>query len=151
MIKKVLPWLVFILFAALLIVGFLAKDKLNNFTSELVKQQASPQINSIGEVLIDSLYNYSANAKAYEFTFLEFGAKGCLACKRMEKVMDKTRSKYPNKVNVAFYNVLQPQGQDLMKMYGIAAIPTQILLDKNGQEFFRHTGFISFEELSSNF
>ena len=34
-----------------------------------------------------------------------------------------------------------------MKYYGIAAIPTQVLLNKEGKEFFRHTGFYSTEEL----
>ena len=151
MIKKVLPWFVLVLLVALLIVGYSMKDSMNNYTSELMKQQASPEIISSGEALVDSLYNYPDNGQPYKITFLEFGAKGCSACKRMEKIMEQTRSAYSSKVNVVFYNVLKPEGQNLMKMYGIAAIPTQILLDKQGKEFFRHTGFISFDELSPNF
>lgn len=151
MIKKVLPWFVFVMLVALLIVGYSIKDRMNNYTSELMKQQASPEITSLGEALVDSLYNYSENGQFYKITFLEFGAKGCSACKRMEKVMDETRSAYPKEVNVVFYNVLKPEGQNLMKIYGIVAIPTQIILDKNSKEIFRHTGFISFEELSPNF
>jgi thioredoxin 1 len=38
-----------------------------------------------------------------------------------------------------------------MKYYGIAAIPTQVLLDKTGKEFFRHTGYLSTKELISHF
>ena len=87
MIKKVLPWLVFVLLMALLIVGYFMKDRMNNFTSKLMRQQASPEVAASGEALIDSLYNYSRNGQAYEITFLEFGAKGCSACKRMEKVI----------------------------------------------------------------
>lgn len=151
MIKKVLPWFVFVLFAALLIIAYALKDKMNNYTAELIKQQASPEIISSGEALIDSLYNYSENGLDYSFTFLEFGAKGCTACKRMEKVMEQIRSEYPNRVNVVFNNVLKADQQNLMKMYGIATIPTQILLDKNGKEIFRHTGYISSPELSLHF
>jgi len=151
MIKKVLPWFVFVMFVALLIVGYSMKDRMNNYASELMKQQASPEINSSGEALVDSLYNYSENGQSYKITFLEFGAKGCSACKRMEKVMDETRAAFPRKINVVFYNVLKPEGQNLMKMYGVAAIPTQIILDKNGKGIFRHIGFVSFEELSQNF
>ena len=114
------------------------KDKMNNYTAELIKKQASPEIISSGEALIDSLYNYSKNGRSYEITFLEFGAKGCSACKRMEKVLEEIRLEYPNRVNVVFNNVLKADQQNLMKMYGIATIPTQILLDKNGKEIFRH-------------
>lgn len=34
-----------------------------------------------------------------------------------------------------------------MKYFGVAAIPTQVLLDKEGKEFFRHSGYYSTEEL----
>ena len=81
-------------------------------------------------------------------TFLEFGAKGCSACKRMETVMSEIRAKYPNRVNVVFLNVMLPENQRLMKYFGVAAIPTQVLLNKEGREFFRHTGYYSTEELN---
>ena len=146
MIKKILPWILFILFFVLLIIGFIFKKSFNNYLSELMKNQASPELTHSGNALIDSLYNYSENGLNYELTFLEFGATGCSACKRMESVMEEINTKYPQ-VNVVFLNVLKPQNQNLMKLYGIAAIPTQILLDKNGKEFFRHIGFYSAEEL----
>lgn len=83
----------------------------------------------------------------YEITFLEFGSTGCSACKRMESVMDEIKEKYPDRVNVIFYNVTYRQNQDFMKYFGVAAIPTQILLDKNGEEFFRHTGYYETKKL----
>ena len=49
--------------------------------------------------------------------------------------------------NVVFPNILKPENQNLTKLFGIADIPTQVLLDKNGKEFFRHTGFYSTEDL----
>lgn len=48
-------------------------------------------------------------------------------------------------------NVLKPENQDLMKYYGVATIPTQILLDQTGQEFFRHSGYYSTEDLEKQF
>jgi len=68
----------------------------------------------------------------------------------MESVMTEIRTKYPQTVNVVFLNILKPENQDLMKYFGVAAIPTQVLLDKEGKEFFRHSGYISTEELSKN-
>lgn len=147
MLKKILPWIVFILLFALLIVGFSMKDSMNKYLSELMKNQASSEITHSGKAFIDSLYNYSANGSKYEITLLEFGATGCSACKRMESVMEEIHSKPLNRVNVVFLNILLPESQNLMKLYGIAAIPTQVFLNKEGKEFFRHTGYISTVEL----
>jgi len=37
------------------------KDKMNNYLSEMMKQQASPEMTDLGEAMVDSLYNYSKN------------------------------------------------------------------------------------------
>ncbi len=151
MIKKVLPWLLIVPLSIVLIIGYAMKDNMNDYVSELIQQQASSEITDSGKALVDSLYNYAVSDASFEFTLLEFGAKSCSACQRMEKVLDEVRVNYPDRVNVEFYNILKTESQNLMKMYGIAAIPTQIILDKNGHELFRHTGYISFEEVSTQF
>lgn len=112
--------------------------------------QASSEITNSGSAYVDSTYNYSRNRQRYQFTFLEFGAN-CPACKRIESVMEEIRTKYTQEVNVVFLNVLKPENQILMKYFGIASIPTQILLDNNGIEFFSHSGYYSAEELTKNF
>lgn len=151
MLKKIIPWVVVGIFAAVFVVAFALKDTMNSTVSELMKQQASPEITSSGEALVDSLYNYTKNVGVYEITFLEFGSTGCAACKRMESVMEEIRNKYPNQVNVVFLNILKPESQLLMKYYGIAVIPTQVLLDKGGKEFFRHSGYIDTGDLEKEF
>lgn len=35
--------------------------------------------------------------------------------------------------------------------FKIEQIPTQVLLDKSGKEYFRHVGYLSMEELEKNF
>ena len=149
MVKKTLPWIVVGVLAAVFVTAFALKDSMNNAISEMMKQQVSPETTDAGQTIIDSLYNYGTNGSSFEVTFLEFGSKGCSACARMEGVMDEIREKYPDHVNVVFVNVLKPESQLLMKYYGIAAIPTQVLLNKEGKEYFRHTGYISGEELAS--
>ena len=148
MVKKVLPWIVFVPLFVLLIIGFAMKDSMNNYVSKMMKSLASPEINQSGSALVDSLYNYSRNRSIYKVTFLEFGAN-CPACKRMESVMDEIRLKYPETVNVVFRNVIKPENQNLMKYFGVAAIPTQVLLNIEGKEFFRHTGYYSADELNT--
>ncbi|MDX9695329.1 MAG: thioredoxin family protein [Bacteroidales bacterium] len=140
-----------LVFLGLIIVFFVAlfmfKGKLNNAASTIVLSQATPETISTVAAYIDSVYNYEENSQLYEITFLEFGSTGCSACKRMEKVLQDIKDLYPTKVNVVFINATMKENHDLLRFYGIAVIPTQVLLDKTGREFFRHTGFISSDEL----
>lgn len=151
MLKKILPWVMFVLLFGLIIIGFALKENMNNYLSKMMKEQAAPETKASGAALIDSLYNYSKNGQSFEITFLEFGATGCSACKRMESVMEEINKKYPETVNVVFLNILKPESQILMKYFGVASIPTQVLLNKDCKEFFRHSGYISTEELETKF
>lgn len=112
-----------------------------------MKAQAGSEIINSGSAYVDSTFNYRKNGQGYQVTFLEFGAN-CPACKRMESVMEEIRTKYLQKVNVVFLNVLKPENQILMKYFGMATIPAQVLLDKEGKEIFRHSGYYSVDELS---
>jgi len=69
----------------------------------------------------------------------------------METVMEEVKNDYPQTIQVVFLNILQMENQTMMKYYGVVAIPTQVLLDKNGEEFFRHTGYISYSDLKQHF
>jgi len=150
MLKKILPWVVFVTLLGLIIIGFALKDNMNTYLSKMMKAQAGSEITNSGSAYVDSTYNYTRNGQRFQVTFLEFGAN-CPACKRMESVMEEIRTKYPQEINVVFLNVLKPEKQILMKYFGIASIPTQILLDNNGIEFFSHCGYYSAEELTKNF
>jgi thioredoxin 1 len=124
---------------------------MNDFVSRKMKEQAGETVMKSMPMLVDSAFNYKKNRKKYRLTFLEFGATGCISCQKMEEVMKTVREKYPKKVNVIFYNILLPENQDMMKYYGIAAIPTQVLMDSSGKEVFRHTGYYSFDDLNKEF
>jgi len=39
------------------------------------------------------------------------------------------------------------EGNPYIKEFGIRAIPTQVFLDKDGNEYFRHLGFFAKDEL----
>lgn len=83
----------------------------------------------------------SASAVAPEVTFVELGSVNCIPCKMMQPVMKAVEEKFGSRVRIVFYDVWTPEGrQDAMK-YRIRAIPTQVFLDKNGNEYFRHEGF----------
>lgn len=70
---------------------------------------------------------------------LDLGANKCIPCKAMAPILDELKKEYAGKMEVEFIDVWKnPDGG---KRYKIQVIPTQIFLDANGKELFRHTGF----------
>lgn len=147
MAKKILIWIVFGSMAVLLILGYFNKNSLNDFISKQMKAQAETETILSSKELINSKYNYSENGKNYEYTLLEFGSTGCAICKQMEDELEKIRKSNLENINVVFLNTIHPENQNMVKYFGIAAIPMQVLLDKSGKEFFKNYGFISAEDL----
>lgn len=80
-------------------------------------------------------------------TFIELGSVKCVPCKMMQPIMDEIEEEYPDQVKVVFHDVWTEDGKPYAVKYGIRVIPTQIFLDKNGEEYFRHEGFFPKEEL----
>ncbi len=78
-----------------------------------------------------------------QVTFVELGSKRCIPCKMMQPVMESIEKGYAGKVKVVFYDVWTEEGKPYGQRYGIKAIPTQVFLDKDGNEFYRHTGFLA--------
>jgi thioredoxin 1 len=128
--------------------GLVSINKLNQYLSNTIVKNAALEIIFSGAAYIDSAFDFEKNGLSYQVSFLEFGANGCVTCSKMESVMAELEYTFPEKVNVVFLNILKPDNQMLMRYYGVAAIPTQILLDNKGKEFFRHYGFISTPELT---
>lgn len=149
--STIINWILVIVSVCLLVLLFTQKSKLDAYLSKEIKSQTDAGTRNSASQLVDSLYNYRTNGKVFQITFLEFGAKGCVACTQMEAVLKETEQTFPDRVNVVFLNILKKENQQLMKYYGIAAIPTQVLLDNKGKEFFRHSGYLSFDDLRNEF
>lgn len=84
---------------------------------------------------------------ANKVTFIELGSIRCIPCQQMQPVMKSIEQKYGKDVKVVFHDVWTEAGAPYGKQYGIEAIPTQVFLDKDGKEFYRHVGFFPEEEL----
>jgi len=82
-----------------------------------------------------------------EVTFIEVGSTKCIPCQKMKPILKAVAHDYGDQIDVIFYDVWQDKAP--AKKFGIRLIPTQILLDKNGKEFFRHEGFFSKEEIDN--
>lgn len=78
-------------------------------------------------------------------SLVDFGAKGCIPCDKLEPILNVMRTKYEGRANVVFVSVREEQ--ILATRYGIQSIPVQIFFDKDGKEVSRHSGFWPQEEL----
>ena len=142
----------FIILAILfLVLLFVFKGNMNDFVSKKMKEQAGVTVLKRMPIYVDSAFNYKKNGEKFRLTFLEFGATGCISCRMMEKVMEEVKTQYPSEIQVKFVNILLPENHDLINYFGIAAIPTQVLLNDSGKEVFRHTGYFSFNDLEKEF
>jgi thioredoxin 1 len=85
--------------------------------------------------------------KGVKVTFIELGSVNCIPCRMMQPVMKEIREKYSEQVKVVFHDVWTAEGRPFGAEFGIQAIPTQVFLDKDGKEYYRHTGFFPENEL----
>lgn len=76
---------------------------------------------------------------------LELGSVGCIPCEQMKPVMQKLRDSYKGKLEVIFIDVRQDNKTG--RRFGVHMIPTQVFLDKGGNEFHRHIGYYDYEEI----
>jgi thioredoxin 1 len=82
-----------------------------------------------------------------KITFIELGSLNCIPCKMMQPIMKEIEEEFSETVKVVFYDVWTKEGKKYGQQYGIKLIPTQVFLDENGEEFFRHQGFFKKEEI----
>jgi len=101
----------------------------------------------IGGVSIVSAQTTTPNTPKPIVTFIELGSVNCIPCKAMQPIMEEVRVKYPDQVKVVFHDVWTNKGRPYGQFFRIKVIPTQIFLDRNGKEYFRHEGFLPAEEL----
>lgn len=90
-------------------------------------------------------------AKLPVVTFIELGSVNCIPCKAMQPVMKAIETKYGEQVKVVFYDVWTKEHARYAQVYRVRLIPTQVFLDANGKEFFRHEGFFPEEAIHDLF
>jgi len=122
-------------------------EAVSNMTAEPVKETLNePQMSQlkITAVIADEQKPKKSKIKV---TFVELGSVRCIPCKMMQPIMKEIEEKYSDEVKVIFYDVWTDAGRPYAEKYQVRAIPTQVFLDENGKEFFRHVGFFPREEL----
>jgi thioredoxin 1 len=104
-------------------------------------QISGEQANESNLIITDEHLDFSK----HKVTFIELGADKCIPCKAMQPVMREIAQEYKGTIQVVFYDVWKTS--KYAKDYGIQMIPTQVFIDKNGKEIFRHVGFYPKEDI----
>jgi len=82
-----------------------------------------------------------------KITFVELGSVKCVPCIQMQPIMKSIEEKYGEQIKVIFYDVWTDEGHKYSEIYKIQLIPTQVFLDENEKEIFRHVGFFPEAEI----
>ena len=121
---------------------------MSNFKKPVIIALSIITIFSCAKKQNQTIDNIIQNTSAeYKVTFIELGSVKCIPCKMMQPIMKEIEKEYENQVKVVFHDVWTPEGKPYATKYKIQAIPTQVFLDANGNEYYRHTGFFPKEEL----
>ncbi len=76
---------------------------------------------------------------------IDLGAGTCIPCKMMAPILADLKTEYAGVMDVHYLDV--HENPDLITLYGIRVIPTQIFYDALGKEMFRHEGFLSKDDI----
>lgn len=112
----------------------------NRTPSEDAKQDNS---SSLGSVIVT--FDLDIDFSNHLVTFIELGADRCVPCKAMQPIMKEIAEEYAEKIQVVFYDVWKDPKP--ARHYRIQLIPTQVFIDQEGKEIFRHVGFYPKHEI----
>lgn len=115
--------------------------------TEEIKKGNKDTVESVSTEKVKPTKETTKEKEEIKVTFVELGSVKCIPCKMMQPIMEEIEQEYGNQVKVVFYDVWTPEGKPYAERYSIRAIPTQVFLDKEGDEYFRHEGFFPKEEL----
>lgn len=78
-------------------------------------------------------------------TMVDLGAHSCIPCKMMAPILEKLTKEYEGRAAIVFIDVWQDSSQ--AKKFKVSVIPTQIFFAEDGNEVFRHQGFMDEEAI----
>lgn len=146
---KNLKLIIAIVFLTGIVILFFQKDKI---TTNLSNAYARVNLGRDGisdSLLVYEEFNLEKSGSILQGSVLEFGAKNCSACRKMETVIEEIKLKYSDNISIKFINVTEYDGLVTGKQFGVVMIPMQVLLDNKGKVVYKHVGYIPTSELSS--
>jgi thioredoxin len=79
----------------------------------------------------------------------DFGSEQCIPCRTMLGILTPMMGSYKGKVDIRIINVYEEK--ELTKQFRISVIPTQVFIDAEGKELFRHIGVYPRDSIEAKF
>jgi thioredoxin 1 len=76
---------------------------------------------------------------------LDLGAGHCVPCKMMKPILAELQTGFAEQFETIYIDIAENRAA--AEEYGVRVIPTQIFFDAEGNELFRHEGFMSKEDI----
>ncbi len=105
---------------------------------------ASAQVESVGKDNLSASPG-TVNTSAPLPRLVDLGSNKCQSCLAMVPVLEALTSEYEGQLEVVFIDVWKNLAE--ADRYEVKLIPTQVFLDGDGKELFRHEGFFSKEDI----
>ncbi len=80
---------------------------------------------------------------------VELGSDSCANCLAMQQVLAELRSRHAGRLEVVSINLLRYPEQT--QVWQVKFIPTQVFLDGQGRELFRHVGYLPRQAVEERF
>ena len=78
-------------------------------------------------------------------TLVDLGSNSCVPCRQMEGELDELDTVTGDALEVTVIDV--NRNRSAASEYGIRLIPTQVFLSEDGEELYRHEGFMSCDDM----
>lgn len=80
---------------------------------------------------------------------IDLGSKHCIPCKKMAPILDSLTIIYQGKAEIIFIDI--KKDKQAARDYSITMIPTQVFIDIEGNEVYRHIGFFPADSITARF
>jgi len=139
------------IFGAVLAIGLITlisqQDKLNCMIATYNLNFNRVELTHSDSAMYMKQFNVSNSQ--YKLSLIELGGQGCKPCKQMEAELAIVKNEFGDDLNLKLINVTKGEERKAASYFGIRFIPVQIILAADGRELYRHSGFISSEELKT--
>jgi len=79
----------------------------------------------------------------------DFGSEKCIPCKTMLEILTPMMADYKGKVDIRIINVYKDK--ERTQQFRIVTIPTQVFIDAEGKELYRHIGVYPRDSIEARF
>jgi thioredoxin 1 len=80
---------------------------------------------------------------------VDLGRETCIPCKMMTPILEELKKEYEGRAVIEVIDLREHR--EAAREYGIRVIPTQIFFDADGNEIWRHSGFLAKADIVARF